>query len=144
MHTTVKLQRCFEPGLVSCLCVLVTVRIGNVGEFVVLNQCPVALVAAEQRSGLSLTFDNVVANLDSLEVAICVESKKSILARRGRGASNDVVIADYHIAVGFINPDDPTSWIADQVIVKHCRSFGRSLPESRDKVSPILSHIEVK
>lgn len=130
MNTTLKIEGFFETNCGVGLGVLVAAGISDIDEPVVADFSAGAFVVTEKRAGLALAFDEVVFEAESAEVAPCVEPEKPFGARSRGGVGDDVIVADSEVVVGFVDPNDPTARILDEVVVEGGRTFCGCFPKA--------------
>ena len=104
LDTALELERCFEPGWLPTLRVVDPSGVGHVCEHIIPHPCGVALLIPEQRTLLPLALDHVVPNRDRLEVAAGIEAEQPFHSRGGRGARDNVVVANLKVVEDLIDP----------------------------------------
>ena len=97
VNAALELQRLLGADGFAGASVFVSFGVGHIGQRVIPNHRAVAFLASEERSRLPLALDAVALDRDRLEVTSGVEPEQSVRARRGGGARDNVVVADFQI-----------------------------------------------
>ena len=142
--SALELKRLFQSDQSVGLRVLEFIGISYVDERVVLNRCRVAFRRAEQWAGLTNALNQVVSNKNGCEVASTIESKQPIIARRYGRPRDDVIVADHDVVEHLVDPDQSSSRIANQVIVKAQGPRSGRISKARDEIAVILFWDEIK
>jgi len=126
------------------LLVDVLVRVGDVGESVVLNAGSVAGFVTHQWAGiLGIAFDDVVVNGDGRKIHdFGIETEESIFA--GQGVGDDVVVVELEVVVAAVGPEETATRVLDQIVVEDGWARGENFAEFRDKVAAVIFGRKIK